>query len=47
MFNALICFGLIIFHIKSSYSHDPRVGTDIIGPGEALFAFRGKEFKEF
>ena len=34
-----------VFHIKSSYSHEPRVGTDIIGPGEAGFAIRWKTFK--
>ena len=27
-------------HIKASYSHDPRVGTDIIGPGEAVFYYQ-------
>ena len=29
-----------IFYIKSSDTHDPRVGTDAVGPGEAVFAIR-------
>ena len=27
---------LDIFHIRSSYFHEPRVGTDTIGPGEVV-----------
>ena len=33
------------FHIKTSYSHDPRVGTHIIGPGETVFAITRVAFK--
>ena len=36
---------LDILHIRSSYSHDPRVGTDTIGPGEAVFTIRRAKFE--
>ena len=34
-----------IFHMKSSYSHEPGVGTDTTGPGEAVFTTRRGKFK--
>ncbi len=37
---------LSILHTKSQYLHAPRVGTDIIGPGEAVFAVRCMKFKQ-
>ena len=35
-----------VFHVKSSYSHEPGVGTGTTGPGEAVFAIRIVKFKE-
>ena len=34
-----------IFHIRSSYFHDPRAGTDTIGPGEVAFTIRQAKFE--
>ena len=31
---------LFIVHVKSSYFHEPRVGADTSGPGEAVSALR-------
>ena len=39
--------GFTDFHVKSSYSHAPGVGTDIIGPGEAVFTIKCGKNKEF
>ena len=30
--------------MRSSYFHEPRVGTDTIGPGEAVFTIRQTKF---
>ena len=39
-----LLFSLFVFYENSINSHEPRVGTGTIGPGEAVFAiiFDGK-----
>ena len=34
-----------VFHKRSSYFHEPGVGTDTSGPGEAVFTTRRGKFK--